>query len=74
MEEYEWPPLESDPNVFNNYFHSMGLPLCVEFTGLTKIDDDSIKIVPHVLAIILVKHQIDQETNTTFTDSVYFMQ
>ena len=32
-----WPPLESDPEIFNNYFHSIGLSNKVFFKELLSL-------------------------------------
>ncbi len=37
-ESYEWPPLESDPQIFNNYFQKIGLPNNFEFDELWSLD------------------------------------
>lgn len=36
--KFEWPPLESDPEIFNRYFHKIGLPENIEFDELWSLD------------------------------------
>ena len=35
----EWPPLESDPQIFNDYFHSIGIKSDVFFKELLSLVD-----------------------------------
>jgi ubiquitin carboxyl-terminal hydrolase L3 len=35
---YRWPALESDPNIFNKYFHDLGLPDNIVFDELYSLD------------------------------------
>ena len=35
---YKWPALESDPTIFNNYFHDLGLPKRFSFEELISLD------------------------------------
>ena len=37
--ELNWPPLESDPAIFNEYFHSIGLPQDVYFKEMLSLID-----------------------------------
>jgi ubiquitin carboxyl-terminal hydrolase L3 len=38
QESYQWPPLESDPQIFNDYFWKIGLPFNFEFDELWSLD------------------------------------
>lgn len=38
MNKANWPPLESDPVIFNKYFHKIGLPDSVYFKELLSFD------------------------------------
>lgn len=40
--EYKWPPLESDPNIFNKYFNEAGLPEFIGFEELISFDSEEI--------------------------------
>lgn len=41
---YSWPPLESDPSIFNNYFQDVGLPEFFGFQELITLDPKEISI------------------------------
>ena len=44
-ETFQWPPLESDPEIFNKYFHKIGLPSNVEFDELWSLDYKEVQII-----------------------------
>jgi ubiquitin carboxyl-terminal hydrolase L3 len=52
---YKWPALESDPSIFNKYFHDLGLPDNIVFDELYSLDyqdvQSELKDLP-ILAII----------------------
>ncbi|KAG0527998.1 hypothetical protein BDA96_06G281000 [Sorghum bicolor] len=50
-----WPPLESTPEVFNQFMWSLGVPEDdVEFHDVYGLDDDALDMVPQpVLAVVL---------------------
>jgi ubiquitin carboxyl-terminal hydrolase L3 len=53
QESYEWPPLESDPQIFNEYFWKIGLPINFEFDELWSLDYKEIQpIESSVLGIV----------------------
>ena len=45
VQNFEWPPLESDPQIFNKYFHKIGLPLNIEFDELWSLDYKEIQYI-----------------------------
>ena len=51
----DWPPLESDPAIFNDYFHSIGLKNDIYFKELLSLVDYSafLSISGPLLGIIL---------------------
>ena len=54
MNSCEWPPLESDPEIFNKYFHSIGVPENVFFKELLGLDyKEFMSISGPVLGLIL---------------------
>lgn len=55
MESANWPPLESDPEIFNKYFASIGLPPNVFFKELLSVADPHafISVKGPLLGIIL---------------------
>lgn len=40
---YEWLPLESDPQIFTQYFHDLGLPELIGFEEILSMDPQDIK-------------------------------
>ena len=38
MSSYKWPPLESDPEIFTEYFQKMGLQENITFNDFYTID------------------------------------
>ena len=65
-----WPPLESDPKIFNDYFHSIGMKTDVYFKELISLVDISAfySITGPLLGLILnysreerTKEQKEQE-------------
>lgn len=54
MNKANWPPLESDPVIFNKYFHKIGLPDDVYFKELLSLDyKEFLSINGPVLGLIL---------------------
>ena len=39
QERYKWPPLESDPKIFTDYMHAMGLPAQYAFIELLGFEE-----------------------------------
>ena len=42
---FEWPPLESDPAIFNKYFRMLGLPTQVSFEEILSFDYKEVQII-----------------------------
>lgn len=42
---FQWPPLESDPEIFNNYFKKIGLENNVEFQELWSLEYKEVQII-----------------------------
>lgn len=54
MKSCQWPPLESDPEIFNKYFHSIGVPDNVYFKELLGLEyKEFMSIGGPVLGLIL---------------------
>ena len=75
----EWPPLESDPFIFNEYFHSVGLNKDVYFKEMLSLVDYSalMSISGPVLGVLLNYSRNEKEKEESFPkeDSVsYFMK
>jgi ubiquitin carboxyl-terminal hydrolase L3 len=54
MSSYKWPPLESDPEIFTEYFEKMGLPENIRFNELYTIDYKEVQPIDgEVLSVII---------------------
>lgn len=59
---FEWPPLESNPEIFTEYMHSVGLPQDWIVSEVFGLDDDSLSFVPKpVIAVIATFESINDE-------------
>lgn len=43
---FHWPPLESNPEIFTEYMHSVGLPETWAVQECFGLDDDCLSFVP----------------------------
>ena len=46
QETFEWPPLESNPEVFTDYLHSVGMSSDWQVSEVFGLDDDCLSFVP----------------------------
>jgi len=68
---FRWPPLESNPEIIEEYMHQLGLPGIWGFSELYGFDEDLLAFVPQpVVAVILNSERLGEkkETTTTTTD------
>lgn len=75
----DWPPLESDPKIFNDYFHSIGLKKEIAFHEMLSLVDYSafLSISGPLLGVILNYSRNEKEKEEIFPkeESVpYFMR
>jgi ubiquitin carboxyl-terminal hydrolase L3 len=54
---FHWPPLESDPVIFEQYMHEMGLPPMWGFSELFGFDEDLLAFVPHPVVAVIVNFE-----------------
>ena len=53
-ENFSWPPLESNPDVFSQYLHSIGLPTAFSIGEVFGFDEDLLAFIPQpVLGVIV---------------------
>jgi ubiquitin carboxyl-terminal hydrolase L3 len=53
-DNFQWPPLESDPEIFNEYMTKLGMSEQFGFGELYGFDDEMLAMVPQpVYAVIL---------------------
>jgi ubiquitin carboxyl-terminal hydrolase L3 len=52
--KFSWPPLESNPEVFTSYLHSIGLPSTFSIGEVFGFDEDLLAFLPQpVLGVIV---------------------
>ena len=70
QENVKWPALESDPTIFTNYFHTIGVDKSVFFKELLTLDYKEFMFFEGpILGVILI---FQQDINkTTFDDTQY---
>ena len=50
---FHWPPLESNPEIFSDYMHQVGLPTAWAVQECFGLDDDCLSFVPQpTIAVI----------------------
>ncbi len=58
-QEFQWPPLESNPEVFTNYMHKIGLSKDWVIGEVFGFDEDLLSIIPQpVLGVIVALHRL----------------
>lgn len=56
-ETFSWPPLESDPEIFNNYMYQVGLPTDYFFSELFSLDKEVLSTIETPVLAIIVSYQ-----------------
>ena len=76
--ELAWPPLESDPSIFNEYFHSIGLPQEIYFKEmLSLVDYKEFLILDGPPLGIILNYVRENKSNNKFEqekNAPYFMK
>ena len=54
VEEFQWPPIESNPEVFQSYLNELGLPEGYGFTELFGFDAELLAMVPTPVQAVIV--------------------
>ena len=52
-EEFNWPPLESDPSIFQDYMRAIGLPEPYGFAELFGMDEELLAMVPQPVDAVI---------------------
>jgi ubiquitin carboxyl-terminal hydrolase L3 len=55
--KFAWPPLESNPEVFSDYLHSIGLSPSYSFGEIFGFDEDLLAFVPQPVLGVIVCHE-----------------
>lgn len=74
---FQWPPLESDPEIFNNYTHSLGLDDSLNFQELYSLDYKEMQVIDTPVFSLIVSYErgtplILEETNKKGDDFLPF--
>lgn len=43
---FQWPPLESNPEIFTKYMHNLGMPQHWQFQELLGFDEELLAFIP----------------------------
>ncbi|KAH9086451.1 hypothetical protein LEN26_020098 [Aphanomyces euteiches] len=62
-DEFRWPPLESNPEVFTNYLHQLGLPTDWVVGEVFGLDEDSLGFVPQPVLAVILTYQESADSN-----------
>lgn len=77
---YQWPPLESDPNIFKKYFDDIGLPKLLQFEELICLDYQEIQcfddpVIGVICAVRRLKPMFfDDKDYLNWNDLPFFMR
>ncbi len=78
VDNFEWPPLESNPEIFTEYMHKMGLPEQWAISEVYGFEEDLLAMVPQpVLSVIInserLKKEEDKQRGDPNNEAVFFM-
>ncbi len=78
-EPFKWPPLESNPDIFNEYLKNLGLPAEWGIGEVYGFDEDCLGFVPRpVLAVIVSCERLmkaeDKVLGSMDVEASYFMK
>ncbi|OQS01183.1 hypothetical protein ACHHYP_01713 [Achlya hypogyna] len=75
---FNWPPLESNPDVFTSYLRDLGLPSDWFVSEVFGLDEDCLGFVPRPVAAVIVTFESLKKTPTdgipVTTDGYYMKQ
>ena len=79
VEQFHWPPLESNPEIFFEYCRALGLPEVWGFGEIYGFEEDLLAMVAMpVLAVIINSERLnsaaDHELGSTSTVADFFMK
>lgn len=79
VEQFHWPPLESNPDIFEKYCHQLGLPATWGFGDLYGLDEDLLEMATQpVMAVIINSERLmqteDKEKGNPGTAADFYMK
>ena len=67
--EFDWPPLESNPDVLTDYLHQIGLSDCYAIGEVYGLDEDLLALVPQpVYAVIVALEKTKEKEEAAAAD------
>jgi ubiquitin carboxyl-terminal hydrolase L3 len=75
--EFNWPPLESNPEVFTEYLHNIGVPADWVVGEVFGLDEDCLSFVPRpVIAVIATFENLKkgEEAKGDAAETHYYMR
>jgi ubiquitin carboxyl-terminal hydrolase L3 len=69
---FDWPPLESSPEVLTEYMHNVGLPAAYQIGELYGFDEDLLAFVPqpvHATVVCMERKHLDRDTDRSRGDA-----
>jgi ubiquitin carboxyl-terminal hydrolase L3 len=76
VEEFNWPPLESNPEIFTEYMQKLGLPSTWGFSEMYGFDEDLLGMIaqPVVAVILNAEYKVkNKEAGSADTAATFYM-
>ena len=78
-ETFNWPPLESNPEIFANYMHQLGMPAKWTFGEIYGFEEDLLGFIPQpCIAVIInaefLKKQEDRQRGDLTVANEFYMK
>jgi ubiquitin carboxyl-terminal hydrolase L3 len=76
---FQWPPIESNPEIFTNYMRKLGMPAQWGFSEVLGFDEELLSFIPRpVLGVVcnmeFLKKQEDLQRGHPDTECAFYMK
>lgn len=68
--KYRWKPLESNPEVFNDYIHKLGIPSTIGVTECYGLTPDLMAFVPQPVKAVILTYPYDDAKESARSDAL----